>query len=705
MFRFACRRFTLLPLAAALAAPLSPAVAQTGDNQLEPVTVTATRTNSALGETPQKITVVTREQIEEQLAISGDQAQVLSNLLPSYSPSRQKLTNAGETFRGRDPLFLVDGIPQSNPLRDGSRDGYTIDLAMVERIEIIHGASAEHGLGATGGIINFVTRRPQGGALKQHVGVGVSAPTDYESDGLGYQADYRVEGIQGDWDYLLGGSYRSRGLFYDGDGRAIGVDEAQGDIMDSESHDLFVKLGYWLDDNQNLELSVNRFELEGNHDYVNVPGDRAAGVPATSRKGVPRGRPVRNQALTTSLAYRHLDLAGNDLKVQFYSQRFRARYGGGTFGTYQDPAYGPNVYDQSQNESEKYGAKFTVNRDGLLDDRLKVTAGLDLLQDETRQVLVLTGRDWVPEARFRNAAPFLQLDYRLTDRLTVHGGARHEYAKLNVDTYQVLASYGGHTVTGGSPSFEETLFNGGLVFRATDWMQWFANYSEGFGMPDVGRVLRGVNQPGQDVDDYVDLQPIVTENQEIGVRLNRGAADLELSYYQSNADLGSVLVLNNGVYEVERKATDIHGVEADLGWRVREGHRVSVGYAHVSGEEDSNGNGVPDQRMDARNISPDRVTVRWQANWNDRLTTQLQGNHYFSRRYDRINGRNANFDSYQLFDLFAGYRLARGQVTLGVENLFNEQYITFFSQSASDLDERYFAGRGRVVSLGYNLDF
>ena len=106
MFRFACRRFTLLPLAAALAAPLSPAVAQTGDNQLEPVTVTATRTNSALGETPQKITVVTREQIEEQLAITGDQAQVLSNLLPSYSPSRQKLTNAGETIK------LVGKLPK-----------------------------------------------------------------------------------------------------------------------------------------------------------------------------------------------------------------------------------------------------------------------------------------------------------------------------------------------------------------------------------------------------------------------------------------------------------------------------------------------------------------------------------------------------------------------------------------------------------------
>ena len=693
--------FSLLPLTAAI----STAAQAQNTNQLEAVTVTATRGNSQAGETPQKITVITREEIEQQMAITNDQAQVLSNLIPSYSPSRQKLTNAGETFRGRDPLFLIDGIPQSNPLRDGSRDGYTIDLAMVERIEVIHGASAEHGLGATGGIINFVTRRPEGTELRQHIGVGVSAPTDYESDGLSYETDYRLEGIHGDWDFLLGGAYKSRGLFYDADGRAVGIDQAQGDTMDSQSYDVFMKIGYWLDDTQNLELSMNRFELEGNHDYVGIDGDRANGVPATSVKGDPAGDPVRNEALTTSLSYRNTDLAGNDVRLQLYTQRFRARYGGDTFGTFQDPTIAPagTLFDQSQNESDKYGAKFTLTRDGLLDGNLKATTGLDLLQDETSQILAQTGREWVPETEFQNAAPFLQLEYQATDRLSLHGGVRHEYAKLDVDTYTTLASYGSQTVQGGSPRFEETLFNAGVVFQATDWAQLFANYSEGFGMPDVGRVLRAVDEAGQDVDDYVNLEPIVTDNREIGARLSQGAVDFEVSYYESDSDFGSRLALRNGVFEVQREKTEIHGVEADLGWRFREGHRLSASYAHVSGKFDSNDNGVVDTRLDGRNIGPDRVTVRWQANWSPKLTTQVQGNHYFSR--DIPSDPELGFDSYQVFDAFAGYRLGQGQVTVGVENLFNEQYITYFSQAASALDSRYFAGRGRVVSLGYNLDF
>ena len=177
---------------------------QAADNELSPLVVTATRNKSLVGETPQKVIIITREQIEQQLAITSDPGEVLSNLIPSYSPSRQKLNNSGETFRGRSALFMVDGVPQSNPLRDGGRDSYTIDLSMVERIEVIHGASAEHGLGATGGIINYVTKRAEPGELNQHVGVSLTSDDDVSSDGLGHKLDYQVSGQNGDWDFLGG---------------------------------------------------------------------------------------------------------------------------------------------------------------------------------------------------------------------------------------------------------------------------------------------------------------------------------------------------------------------------------------------------------------------------------------------------------------------------------------------------------------------
>ena len=674
-------------------------------HQLGEITVSATRANSTEGKTPQKITVINRDQIEQQLRTSSDQSQVLSNLIPGYTPSRQKLSNAGETFRGRNPLFLIDGIPQSNPLRDGSRDGYTIDLSMVERIEVIHGASAEHGLGATGGIINFVTRRPEDGTLNQHVGVQFTAPTDDTlPDSHSYKVDYRVDGIKGDWDYLLGLSYIDRGMFYDADDRTIGVDGTQGDIMDSRSHDIFLKLGYWISDEQNIELSVNRFQLEGNYDYVAVEGDWKKGISTKSRRGNPEGDAPQNEVLTTGLKYHHSNLAGNQFTAQLYTQRFRACYGGGTFDTFQF-TQGLNdedkIFDQSQNESDKVGGKLTLNRAGLLDNKLKLTTGLDVLQDETSQVLAQTGREWVPETRFRNIAPFLQAEVQPLQQLTLQAGIRYEYAKLNVDDFTTLASYGSKQVEGGSPSFDETLTNFGVVFQATEHAQLFANYAEGFGMPDVGRVLRGINQDNQRVDDFLNLQPIVTDNTEIGVRLNGDSTHFQLSHFSSDSDLGQRLENNGGTFDVKRERTEIQGIEAEAGWQINTQHHLNASYAHISGKFDSDEDGSVDTRLDGRNISPDSVALRWQANWTGKLNSQLQARHYFNKDFED----HKDFSAYQLVDLSLGYQLPKGQITAGIDNLLNEDYFTYFSQTATDRDDQNFKGRGRTITLGYNLDF
>lgn len=710
MFRNPC-----LYLSISLASLSLPAAAATPKEtvELKAVTVSATRGGTEAGKTPQKITVISREQIEQQLAITSDHGAVLSNLIPSYSPSRQKMSSAGESFRGRSALILIDGVPQSTPLRDSQRDGYVIDLSMVERIEVIHGASAEHGLGATGGIINYVTRRPTGGALRQHAGISLTAPGDYESEGLGYKLDYRVEGTQGSFDYLASASWNTQGMFYDANGDLIGVDDTQGDVMDSTAQDVLLKLGYWLDDNQNINLMINHYQVEGEHDYVNVPGDANAGIPATSRKGDPQGKAPQNEVLASSLSYKHADLYGNELGLQLYSQRFRGRFGGGINVAFQDSSIAPvgTLFDQSQNESDKYGAKLTLSRDGLLDNHLKLVGGLDILQDTTSQQLILTDREWVPETVFRNYAPFLQAEIRALDQLTLFAGVRHEFADLEVDSFHTIASAsqppGGVAVEGGNPSFEETLYNIGAVWQVSSWAQLFTNYSEGFGMPDVGRVLRGIGTPGTRVDDFLDLQPVVTENKEVGLRLNHGPFDAEISYYESDADLGSRLDSVGGVYQVRRERTEIDGIEFTGGWQVNDAHRLKLSYAQVNGRSDTNGDGKVDTDLNGANISPDRYGISWQANWTDKLHSLLQANHYASRDFDQPE---LEFDGYTLVDASIGYRTPVGDVSLGVENLLNREYLTYYSQAANTGSDqtrngRVFNGRGRTLTLGYQVSF
>lgn len=674
----------------------------TGESQT--MVVTATRSKSEAGQTPQKVTVISREQIEQQMAISSDPGQVLSNLIPSYSPSRQKLSNAGETFRGRDAAFLVDGVPQSNPLRDSSRDSYTIDLSMVERIEVIHGASAEHGLGATGGLINFVTRRAEGGGINQHAGVSLTTDDDFESDGFGHKLDYRISGQQGDWDFVAAATRQERGVFYDGNDDVVGI-AYPGELQNSESYDLFGKLGYWIDDNQNLELSLNHFDLEESNDYVPKPGDRDAGIPTTARKGTRDGEPGFNEVTTARLSYAHADWFGNEVDAQIYHQRFRARFATTPYFPYLDSA-GDTQYDQTRNESDKVGAKFTVNRDGLLGDRLGLTAGLDILRDETRQMLVETGRTYVPESQFDNIAPFLQGEFELAKPLTLHAGVRHEHADLEVDTYQSIdrdnVTQDNVTVEGGKPSFDETLFNAGLVYQATDWAQLYANYSEGFGMPDVGRVLRGISTPGQNVDDLIQLQPIVTDNREVGARFDWDRYGLEVSYYQSNADFGQRLTEENGTWVGNREKTEIQGVEITGDMQVTDNHDLSLSYTHAEGESDQDGDGRVETELTGINIAPDTLKLGWSATWNDKVSTRLQSRYYFDRSVD---DPKLDFDGYGLVDASLTYRLPAGRMSVGVENVTDEDYLTYYSQSARVSDEYYFTGRGRTFTLGYQLDF
>ncbi|MCC5810772.1 MAG: TonB-dependent receptor [Ectothiorhodospiraceae bacterium] len=701
-----------LPLLLGLNLPLITSTAIAQDNQatdLSPVVVTATRGRTEAGRTPQKVTIIDREQIEQQLAITSDRGQVLSNLIPGYSPSRQKMTNSGETFRGRKPLVLIDGVPQSNPLRDSARDSYTVDLDIIERIEVIHGASAEHGLGATGGIINLVTKSAESGPVNQRVSASVTAGNDFSSEGLGHKLGYQTSGLRGDWDYLLALTRQEHGAFLDGNGTRIGVDPVQGEIQDSTSYDMFAKLGYWLDANQNLQLSLNRFQMNSQGNYTLVDGDRDAGRPTTSRRGSPDGQAPYNRADTVNLTYTHGNWRNNELEAQLYYQRFRALFGTTQSFPYQD-SNGNERFDQTRNESDKLGAKFTLRRDGLLNNRLAIATGIDVIQDETRQTLIQTNRAYVPETRYRNYAAFLQGEFRLLEPLTLHAGVRHEYAQLDVGSFSTIdrddVTQDNVSVGGGRPSFNETLYNIGLVYQATQWAQLFANYSEGFGMPDVGRVLRGIDEPGRNVDELLELDPIVTDNIEVGTRINWHPVSLEVSYYESNSDLGQRLEQQDGVFVGRREKTEIQGVEVSGSLQLNDSHRIGASWARSRGKSDTTGDGRVDTRLTGMNIAPERLTVGWDAGWTPRLATRLQVSHSFSKRFsDQPNSNLERFDGHTLVDASMAYQLPVGSMRLGVENLLDRTYFTYYSQTARDGDDQYFRGRGRTVTLGYTLDF
>jgi len=701
-------------LLAALVAPVAYADEAT---DIERVTVSAStsRVPDSEAALPNTITVIDQAQLQQQLALTQDISQVLANLIPSFAPSRQKLTNSGETLRGRKPLYLVDGVPQSTPLRDGGRDGHTIDPSMIERIEVIHGANALQGLGASGGIINIITKRAprKDGETFQDVSVAASTAVPHESDSTGYRASYLFGTRSGAFDFVGGASYASEGLYYDGDGNPLAVNGVQGDLMDSESYNLFAKGGWNIDEDRRLQLTANRYELQGNNDYVVsfTRGDAVKGIPATSVRGTPLGEGPRNRSTSLSLDYTDRNLGGGYLQTQLYWVDFEGLYGSSDWGDFWGDGRDPAWWDQSQNNSEKVGGKFSWSRGDLFGLRLRATFGLDLARDTTSQELVRAGLNWVPETTYESWSPFVQAEWWVTDSVMIAGGLRHERGKLEVDDYFTIPANAGGSrfVQGGSPSTSETLPNVGVVWEATQALKFYASYSEGYNVADIGRVLRAITQANQRVDNLVDLKPVIADNREIGLDYDDGRWIVHLAAFWSDSDFGSRLDYDpvTQTYNVARERTQIDGFEGSVAFQFSDAGRVGLAYATTDARYDSDKDQRVDADMPGANVSPDRLTAFWDQTWNDTVSTRLQASHAFDRdfAYPGVTASNDHFEGYTTVDLQTRVRLPVGALNVGIENLLGEQYISYNSQVTPPRDDTYTAGRGRVLTVGWSHRF
>jgi iron complex outermembrane receptor protein len=669
------------------------------------IVVTGARTALPATALPLTVDILGGEDFQRQAAVSGSVVDAVSARIPSFSPTREKLSGLGETLRGRSPLFAINGVPQSTPIRDGSRDAYTIDPFFIDRVEIIYGSNALQGVGGTGGVVNQVTvGAPRTNGVTVRALFQGSFQNGFAAEGAGGKGAALTGWRHGAFDATLGASIEERGAFRDGRGRRIGMDGAQGEIQDSSSRSLFARLGYQVARDARLELVANRFQLSGNGRYVTIAGDRATGLPSSTLRGDPPGTPAQNRADLLSLSFTERDLVGGALTAQFFFSRTRDIFGGGVFAMFQDPSIDRTgrLFDQSVNRSRKLGGKISYERSVPGLRNLVMVAGVDLLSDRTAQTLVVTGREWVPETTFRSVAPFAQGNLALWGgAVRLAGGLRRESVRLDIPDYTTLHFYGDRSVTGGTPTFSRLLKNGGVVLQPMPGLRAYAAYSEGYTIADIGRVLRAVTQPNVRIDDFLDLRPVVSDNREIGVEWQRGALEGGASWFRSSSRFGSLLVRNaDGIFDVARQPIRIEGLELDILWRTPvSGLSLGGAYAHVEGRTDGNGDGIVDQDLDGANISPDRLNLfaAWERG---RFSGRAALRHYFAQAFDGQDPRN-DFAGYTLLDAEAGYSLGRHRLSIAVQNLADRQYITYYSDTQGPTDSlRYFAGRGRTFTLG-----
>ena len=186
-------RFNLLPLAAAVTLALNPlavwaeeqpSATDAKDQNIEKITVmgkytisrtidTATGLGLSLQETPQSVSIMTAERIQDQAL--NTVVDVVNNTVGLSSSKTDNVRN-GFSARGFDVQnYQIDGVPLSWSL--GGDAGETVsDVSIYERVEVVRGATGLlTGAGDPSASINLVRKHADSSDLKGYVDVATGS--------------------------------------------------------------------------------------------------------------------------------------------------------------------------------------------------------------------------------------------------------------------------------------------------------------------------------------------------------------------------------------------------------------------------------------------------------------------------------------------------------------------------------------------------
>ncbi|PKG83801.1 ligand-gated channel protein [Colwellia sp. 75C3] len=689
---------------------------QSKEKDIERIIVTGSRIAESIDEVPASITVITQKQIAAQLKVSSEIQSLLANLVPGMAPSTGTSSNSGQTLRGRSPLVMIDGVPQSTPLRNGALGIRTLDASVIERIEVIKGATSIYGNGAAGGIINYITKKANSDkALSGHASVSSRFSAIETEDSVGQRYEGGINGEVNNFNYVLNASYEKNGLQRDADGDILGLKYG---LSDAVMQDYFAKVGYHFDDEKSLQFTYNYYQSKQDVDLIDQigninTGDKTQAIPVPEGKSVlgdPQGPTNQNIMLKyvddevfeqTQLM---VDLYSQEVEnIFFYSPTLANLDGGYTGG-------------QSLINSEKTGLRVTLNTlvDFNFDNGGSLEAtfiyGIDALNDVTSQPMV-DGRIWVPEMDMKNLAGFLQTKLIYNDDLVIKLGVRQEDIDLTVNDYSTLKLCKKIDqcsvpvdVTGDTLNYKATTYNIGIKYNALPLFSPFVSYSQGADISDTGRLLRTASVT--DIS-LIRTEASVIDNYELGFSSDFEQVHFEFATYFSTSELGTTNKFNEatGVYVPVRAPQEIYGYEALINYEINDAWAVNATYSWVEGK-----NTEADVYLGAKQISPPKATFN--VNWTPNNDISVAINYLYvgdRKRFEAVDGEYVGdqgpIDSYQIVNLSGSYNFATDWSTfIGVENLFNQDYYPTKSQGYT-YGGYNIKGLGTTVNLGVNYQF
>lgn len=742
------RKKMLIAIAFALA---ENAAAQTNTKlnpQLKPVTVVATRINSATDEVA--ATVTSLEQKEIKKSLPADATDLFKDE-PDMAVARD-LRRFGSTrvniraMEDNRVTQMVDGIRLPDFYNSGGPTNFTMNasmgssLAFLKRVEILRGpASSLYGSDAIGGVVGYLTLDAS----------DLLEPG--QSHALQYQATYSsANQAKGNhligawrtetWETLLGFSHtKAAELDNMGNLDLVGNTRTKPNPQETLDRGLLAKFAYFPARGNKLVLA---FEARKQDSDVTV-ARLTSSLPKVSAMS---GRD-QAQRQRTSLEWEQKPQASfyDRLSARIYSQtsdthNFNRQTRSNTGASCSAAMGSGNLCEVQQDfyfTQDSFGANVQLESAFKLaaHDHL-LTYGVDLLKvntSELRDALVrnqttstssksLAGdsfplRDFAP-GHTDTLGLFIQDEISgLADgKLSLSPGLRYDWRKLSprVDTLaqQVLNAIGRSAVEKTAASLSPKL--GALWHLHTDYSA-FAQLVSGFRAPNYeevnGAFRNSVQRYGFSPNPA--LKPETSTGIELGLKIHTAQVRGQLSYYDNRyhdfienvrlncpTDARCISGLTTYLHENIARAR-IYGVEARSAWDSTSGWKFDAALAWAHGEDHTN-------RQALNSIEPLRTSLSLRRDMGDWGTQARVRAATAVTRTDDSKGVWFRPAGYAVSDLSLWWQASKQvQLNLAVNNVFNKKYWLWSDIRQADATKPigvdFYTQAGRNLSLSVNL--
>ncbi|MEM6649863.1 MAG: TonB-dependent receptor [Pseudomonadota bacterium] len=708
-------------------------------SKIDTLVVTAGRRQQPINEIARSLIVIDQNILDNELAKTANIVDLLGTQVPGFgAPTGIDLVRTN-TLRGRNPQFLIDGVPldynggsafRTSPLTK-------FDPQTLGRVEVLYGPTSIYGAGASGGIVQFFTKDAADKSLevtlRQQITFFPGAGQPLGDESLSYTTTALASGKIDRFDYVSAVTYEQQNGVFDGNGDISGP--TYYGFYDTTNY--FLKAGFDITPTQRIQGFYNRSDLEEderNYDFIANEDGEAIAVLSDDQSSFNYGVfPPENVREFWSIRYDNSDFFGGELSAIYY-ETDEGLVGPiiDIFAVSQSFPIFPNNYQTTQDFGRE-GFRLQYVRD--LTETINILVGLD--HDDQYQAqrsitynipapgvsenrdldTVLFNRLFLFPFELETYGVFGQVEWQATDQLRFSGGLRYEEPEFVIEggqrTFEFVRDANGDPVSrpGGSGSSDGLAFNVGATYDVNQNITLFSSFAQSVELPSLNQVSRLV-PPDAPLRSDVAIEPQNIDNYEIGLRGQTQTLIYALSAFYSESEFGETLVFDasTGFSEYLRAPERIYGFEATADWDITADLNMLGTFSWSEGEADTDGDGPADYTaLSGLEIQPWKATLtgtydlnRW-ADLNFLLLGLGDRDSAFKDGVDayEING-------YVIADVGANFTLLYGELAVQVTNLFDRQYLTPASQTYANnglFNDRVNPAAGRAISLAYQITF